>query len=127
MLLASACADPSSPASKTAAAPAKVPEKTDGPATARVMERTDAPPAAGACDVNLTADAPAADVEAGKSYCVGEVPLTRETRLEDAKKALTDCKVDGEHAGEVRLSCKGATLSFAGPTAVLSRIVPTAP
>ncbi|WAS94822.1 hypothetical protein [Nannocystis punicea] len=117
-LLASACADSS--ATKTAAAPAKAPDKAP--------EKTDAPAPAANCDVKVTAgaEAPATDVETGKTYCVGEVRLTRETKLEDAKKALADCKVDGEYDGETRLQCKGVTLSFGGPVQILSRIVPSA-
>ena len=115
VLLASGCADTSSSASKTAA-PAKAPEKTDTPAPA------------GNCDVTVTAgaDAPATEVEAGKTYCIGEVRLNRDTKPDDVKDKLTDCKVDGEYVGETRLQCKGVMLSFGGPVPVLSRIVPKA-
>lgn len=116
VLLASACADTSSSASKTAAAPAKAPEKTDAPAPA------------GECDVTVTAgaEAPASQVEAGKTYCIGEVRLNRDTKPDDVKDKLTDCKVDNEYDGEMRLQCKGVMLSFGGPVQLLSRIVPKA-
>ncbi|MCY0990707.1 hypothetical protein OV203_26420 [Nannocystis sp. ILAH1] len=128
VLLASACADTSSSSSKTAAAPAKAPEKTDAPAPAKAPEKTDAPAPTGKCDVTVTAgaDAPATEVEAGKTYCIGEVRLNRDTKPDDVKDKLTDCKVDGEYVGETRLQCKGVMLSFGGPVQLLSRIVPKA-
>ncbi|WP_170135963.1 hypothetical protein [Nannocystis exedens] len=128
MLLASACADTSSPASKTAAAPAKAPEKADAPAPAKAPAKTDAPAPTGNCDVTVTAgaDGPATEVEAGKTYCIGEVRLTRDSKLDDVKNKLTDCKVGEELEGETRLQCKGVMLSFGGPILVLSRIVPKA-
>jgi hypothetical protein len=130
VLLASACADTSSSASKTAAAPAKAAEKTEtpAPAPAKAPEKTEAPAPTGNCDVTVTAgaDAPATEVEAGKTYCIGEVRLNRDTKPDDVKDKLTDCKVDGEYAGETRLQCKGVMLSFGGPVQLLSRIVPKA-
>lgn len=128
VLLASACADTSSSASKTAAAPAKAAEKTDTPAPAKAPEKTDAPAPADKCDVTVTAgaEAPATQVEAGKTYCIGEVRLNRDTKPDDVKDKLTDCKVDNEYDGEMRLQCKGVMLSFGGPPQLLSRIVPKA-
>lgn len=83
---------------------------------------------AAACDVtvNVGADGPVVRVEAGKTYCVGAQRLTRDTTLDDARKALGDCRVDDKREGGTLLQCKGATVSFGGPVLVLSSITPTA-
>lgn len=111
----SACDDKGSDAPKAAGGP-----------TAKSVDK---PGPTGACDVTVKigAAAPAVAVEAGKTYCVGDLRFTRDTKIDDARKMLSDCRPDEVLEGETRVPCKGVQLSFGGPVLILSKIQPTAP
>lgn len=83
----------------------------------------------GACDVSLTAgsDAPSIELQEGKTYCLGDLKLTRATSLAAARASLGGGCREEVLLGETRLQCRGVELSFAGPILILSAIRTTSP
>lgn len=123
-LLLSGCDSKPADAAKTkAAAPEKDAPKADAP---KPDDAADKPAAAGACDVTVTAGTAGAAVETedGKTYCLGDLRLTRETKLEEVRDKLGDCTEQAARGG-THLQCKGVKLSFAGPPSHFSSFEPT--
>src|SRR5690606_19232454 len=124
--LLTGCNDKATAAPQAEAAKADAPKpdapktdapKTDAPQPVAPAEKTaEGPAPTGACDVTLTpgAEAPAVKIETGKTYCLGDLRFTEETKLEDVRDELGECTAKANRGATI-MQCKGAKLTFAGP------------